>query len=160
APTTATSMPRSTPYGPELPSSGRLGAWVAPATDQRRTTEQDEWPRAQPGAIRVGASCGPSRDREASAAERLQRAGERAAVDQDVRPGEEARLRRAQERAGGAEAFDIAEPLRRDAFDPLGARLLVADAFALGDAAEHGLEPVGLERAGQQVVDRHVARRD
>jgi shikimate dehydrogenase len=82
----------------------------------------------------------------------------RPAVDQEILPGEIARLRAAQERARGAELVRHAEPQRGYAFaahveqffDRLALRLRLPDRGAA--------QPVGIECAGQQVVDRHVVR--
>src|SRR6185436_12797316 len=85
-------------------------------------------------------------------AQRSEDSRKRAAVDRQILPGDEARLRRAKERAGGAEAVEIAQALGRDRGDALGLGVLVADAFALGEVAEHGLEPIGLIGAWQETV--------
>src|SRR5947208_14708019 len=90
---------------------------------------------------------------------RSQRARICAAIDEDVLSSDEAGMDRAEERAGRAEAGKIAEALGRDALDALKFCLLVIDALALGGGAQHRLEPVGLERAGQEVVDRYIMLR-
>jgi hypothetical protein len=68
-------------------------------------------------------------------------------------------MRRAQERAGGAELVRIAEALRRHRRDARGLRLLDRDVLVLGDALHVRLEPVGREAARQQEVDGDVVRR-
>src|SRR5262245_27594299 len=85
-----------------------------------------------------------------------QRPGERAAVNQQILARDESRMRRAQKRASGAEFGHFAQALCRDRRNAFGFRLLVGDVAALGGAAKHGLEPVGFERAGEQIVDRDV----
>src|SRR5579871_667842 len=84
---------------------------------------------------------------------RSERARERSAVDHEILPGDVAGLGGAKERAGRAELGWIADPLGRHAGDALGHRLVGRDALALGGRRNGGLEPVGGERAGQQIVD-------
>src|SRR4051794_23582013 len=60
-----------------------------------------------------------------------ERPGKDATVDQQVLPGDEAGVGRAQEGAGGAELVGVAEPLGRDRGFALGLRFLDADAELL-----------------------------
>src|SRR3954462_15668430 len=83
-------------------------------------------------------------------------AGVGATVDQHVLPGDVAGLRAAQESAGGAEFLGGAEALGRDRVHPLLAHFLHRLAGLLRTAFQRGLDAVGVEHAGQQVVDDHV----
>src|SRR5205823_6835938 len=79
-----------------------------------------------------------------------------AAVQQQVLAGNVTRLRAAQVGAGIAEFLDAAEAARRVRLGAGLAQLLVALAARLGVELEVRAQPVGVERAGQQVVDGHV----
>src|ERR1700716_1767186 len=87
-------------------------------------------------------------------------AGERAAVDQQVLPGDVAGLGRAQEHAGGAELVRRAEALGRNGSGARGAELLVGNALLLGGGLDVALQSVGVEGARQQEVDGHVGPGD
>src|SRR6267378_1629835 len=79
-----------------------------------------------------------------------------AAVQQQILAGNVTRLRAAQIGAGIAEFLDAAEAARRVRLGAGLAQLLVAPAARLGVELEVRAQPVGVERAGQQVVDGHV----
>src|SRR5690606_36380788 len=87
---------------------------------------------------------------------RLQGAAVAAAVEQDVLPGDEARLGPAQPGAGLAELGRVAEALGRVLRLSLRGHLVEGSAATLGDRLDVALQPVGRERAGEQSVDGHV----
>src|SRR3979411_1376303 len=85
-----------------------------------------------------------------------ERTGIGAAVDQDILPGDVAGLRRAQERAGRAEFVGVPKPPGRiGRSDFLGD---VADVTrgTLRQRCQIRLQAVGIEGAGQQIVDGHI----
>src|SRR6476469_4276386 len=89
----------------------------------------------------------------------LERARERATVDQEVHAGDVARLRAAEIRARIAELGRVAESSGGNRFQPLLRGLRLRDAGRLREAGEGLARAVGEERARQQVVDRHVVLR-
>src|SRR5207302_8933126 len=78
------------------------------------------------------------------------------AVEQQILAGNVTCLRAAQVGAGIAELLDAAEAARRVRLGARLAQLLVALAARLGVVLEVRAQPVGVERAGQQVIDGHV----
>src|SRR3954464_14040956 len=83
-----------------------------------------------------------------------------ASVEVDVHAAHVAGVRRADERAGGAELLGPAHAPGRDGLrDPL-PRLLHGDAVALHVALGHVALAVGVEALGQQVVQGHVVAGD
>src|SRR6185369_6721428 len=99
------------------------------------------------------ASCVAGSFRARSERASLERAWEDAAIEQDVLPGDEAGVGRAQERAGRAELVGLAEPPRRDRPDAVLQRLLEGNALLLGGDLVVGAQPIGVERARQHEVD-------
>ncbi|EMP77871.1 cell wall surface anchor family protein [Burkholderia pseudomallei MSHR1043] len=83
-------------------------------------------------------------------------AGIRAAVEQPVLPGDVARMDTAEERARRAELVRRAEALRRNFLRAPRAQLVDGRALRLRRRGERRRDPVGVEEARQQVVDRHV----
>src|ERR1700681_392194 len=75
----------------------------------------------------------------------LGRAREAARVDEKILSGDVARLRRAQECAGRAEFVGRAEALRRNRFDVLRQRRVVAGAAFFRGCLHIGAEAVGVE---------------
>src|SRR5882724_9038092 len=99
----------------------------------------------------------PATFRQASERASLERAWsesswKNAAVEQDVLPGDEAGVGRAQERAGRAELVGLAEPARRDRRHALLQRLVDGDALLLGGDLVDGAEPIGVERTRQHEI--------
>src|SRR4029078_5471080 len=86
----------------------------------------------------------------------LERAGVEAAIHQQVLPGDEARLGAAQEGAGVAELVDGAEAPRRVCLGAPAPQLLRRLPGLLRIELEVSAQPVGLERPGQEVVDRDI----
>ena len=76
--------------------------------------------------------------------------GERPAVDQQIMSGDKAGMGGAQKRAGRAEFLGLADPLGRDAGDPLCARRLRGGVVAFGGGLEDRAQPVGFERTRKQ----------
>src|SRR5262245_1446262 len=89
-------------------------------------------------------------------ASRSERAWKRTPIHQQVLPGDEAGLRRAQEGAGCAELVRLAEPAGRDDGNAFVLGLLDADAALLRRGREVGFQAVGLELPRQQEVDGDV----
>src|SRR6185437_13406544 len=86
----------------------------------------------------------------------LERAVEHAAVDQQILSGDVAGLRRAQERRRRAEFIRFAEAPRRDGSDAGLGGFLEAHALLLGGLGERAAQAVGVERAGQDIVDGDI----
>src|SRR5262245_3720439 len=82
----------------------------------------------------------------------------RAAVEQDALPRAVAGFSAAQEGADLAELLERAVALGGDSPAALFLQLLDRLARLRGLTFQRGLDAVGVEHAGQQVVDRHVAR--
>src|SRR5688572_1999909 len=78
------------------------------------------------------------------------------AVEQQVLAGNVPRLRAAEIGAGVAELLNGAEPFRRIRLPAGLGQVGRALAQPLGVELEVGAQPVGVERAGQEAVDRHV----
>src|SRR3954454_19759341 len=101
----------------------------------------------------------PARDRrqapECASLERawLESPWKDAAVEEDVLPGDEAGMGRAQECAGRAELVGLAEAARRDRPDAVLQRLFEGDALLLRGDLVVGAQPIGVERARQHEVD-------
>src|SRR5580704_13613639 len=85
-----------------------------------------------------------------------ERAGENAAVDENVLSGNVAGVRRAKESAHGAEFVGLADAARRYGGDALGEGCVVADLLFLHGGLDIGPEAIGLEYAGQHEVDGDV----
>src|ERR1700719_1413226 len=87
----------------------------------------------------------------------LERAGERAAVEQDVLAGDKARLGAAQKRASEAKFFGLAEASGGIEFRPLRQHLIHTDAALLGfRLCNRAAQAVGIEWARQQAIDGDV----
>src|SRR5262249_18304388 len=87
---------------------------------------------------------------------RLERPRVRAAVEHEVLPGDVAGLGAANEGADLAELLRRAEASGRVLGPALAGDLLERLAARLGLRLDIGAEPIGVERAGEDVVDRHV----
>src|SRR5579864_7215006 len=90
----------------------------------------------------------------------LERAGECAAVDQDILSGDVAGLRRAQKRTRRAELVGRADALGRHRFDALGETCIVADVALLHRRLDVGAEAVGVENSRQDEIDGDVGGGD
>src|SRR2546423_14489583 len=86
----------------------------------------------------------------------LEGAGIRATVEQQVLPGDEARLRAAKVGAGVAELRRVALPAGGNVAQPLAERLLLAQAHLLRERGDGGPIPDRPEEAREQVIDGHV----
>src|SRR5216110_2628961 len=91
-------------------------------------------------------------------AERSERAGVDAAVDQEILAGDVARLHAAQICAELAELFGRAEAARRNRLLDIPPHLLCGLALLFRAELGVALQPVGPEAPGEQVVDRDVVR--
>src|SRR5712691_1658410 len=91
-------------------------------------------------------------------AERSERAGVDAAVDQEILAGDIARLHAAQVGAELAELLGRAEAAGRDLLFPLALDLLRRPALLLRRELGVADQPVGPEAPGEEVVDRDVVR--
>src|SRR5881396_647528 len=91
-------------------------------------------------------------------AERSERAGVDAAVDQEILAGDVARLHAAKIGAELAELLGRAEAARRNRFLDVPPHLFHGFALLLRGELGVALQPVGPEAPGEQVVDRDVVR--
>src|ERR1700674_4297984 len=87
----------------------------------------------------------------------LKRAGERAAVEQDILAGDKACLGAAQKRAGEAKFLGIAEASGGIEFRPFRQHLIHTDTAFLGfRLCNRAAQPVGIEWTRQQAIDGDV----